>query len=820
MAIRFKFRSSVNFDSIDIEGRPSISVRDLRSKIVQHKNLHISQDLDLIFSDFVTGQVFDDDNFQISSGSSIIIKRVPAGSARSIFTGCINSAENSGVKDSNPIGVIASHCANVEVDDFDDFGVDLCPVPETSVFDCDLEIGNDDCIIGEKSNIEVPRCLEPFILRCQKLEASDLSEAIPKDMAHHGFEGDVSRTELKPKVDEHKKLEMVVNTNTPSLQNNDLSSELKCFLCDSFFKDAVMIPCCQHSFCEKCIRAVLVEKARCPKCYSTKCKVEDLLPNVSLRQAIDHFLESQIPISGSDNAFHGHAPDGESGIQAKEVSCAVSILQREPDFLHSSSETGQGSNQIIGESAYESLIGNNASDCATGSRINHLGSGKSFKSAPSSHRIKHGERDGNIHLSDFKYGSQDFLAVSDFQGENHPVNLPQSHKRDRADPTIKKKMGMQDNTAGGDKSYMEMGRHKKGGRTCYMCGSPDHFMRDCPASAIPHPMLQTGNAMFPRAMPGYVPYWNGTPMPHMRPFPNLYGNPGMMPFNATMAPGLSFAVPPYVASMYSGSPVFNNFRRAGNGVVGTSGECSPLEFLDFQDYGNRRKHSNENMERKQSRDDDDSDFGMPRRCNEKEKSHDNKSRRYSENSGYSEDSFPQRSQKKHGHDDDFHSGDETYEKSRHSSHGASARRPHHPERSSSGIEDEERHVYHHRSLKNYNERRELYDSDSSRGHHRSSDSSRRHHRKNKEKDVKRRVESDMKKNDHKHQKLHSGSGLQPSSSSDRKKQWGEDGSSHSSRHRKQNAEYVSHDRWQMFSGTDEEDCRKYSRGLHKRRRVH
>ena len=52
---------------------------------------------------------------------------------------------------------------------------------------------------------------------------------------------------------------------------------------------------------------MLIEKGRCPKCLSTKNKVEDLLPNVSLRQAIKHFLESQIQLRSSDNAF-GYAP--------------------------------------------------------------------------------------------------------------------------------------------------------------------------------------------------------------------------------------------------------------------------------------------------------------------------------------------------------------------------------------------------------------------------------------------------------------------------------------------------------------------------------
>lgn len=56
------------------------------------------------------------------------------------------------------------------------------------------------------------------------------------------------------------------------------------------------------------IHLALVQKARCPKCLSSKCKVQDLLPNVSLQQAIEHFLESQILSNGTENALHDYVP--------------------------------------------------------------------------------------------------------------------------------------------------------------------------------------------------------------------------------------------------------------------------------------------------------------------------------------------------------------------------------------------------------------------------------------------------------------------------------------------------------------------------------
>ncbi|KAL7187011.1 hypothetical protein ACSBR1_037141 [Camellia fascicularis] len=133
-------------------------------------------------------------------------------------------------------------------------------------------------------------------------EASDLSEAIPRGPNHNVTERNTSQTKVELNGEEPMKLEKMV-ANCPAVQNDDFPSELKCSLCNTFFKEAVMKPCCQHS-----IHAVLEEKAKCPKCYSSKCKVEDLLPNLSLRQAIEHFLESQILMSDADNALHKYAP--------------------------------------------------------------------------------------------------------------------------------------------------------------------------------------------------------------------------------------------------------------------------------------------------------------------------------------------------------------------------------------------------------------------------------------------------------------------------------------------------------------------------------
>lgn len=176
----------------------------------------------------------------------------------------------------------------------------------------------------------------------------------------------------------------------------------------------------------------LISKAKCPKCFSTKCGVEDLLPNVSLRQAIVPFLESQFITTGLDNDYQRYAPgrnffflpkklqpmlatllyltryaskttDGESGIQGKDVSCGVSVLHREPDLPHSPSGTGKGSNYIMPDSAYNLPFKTNLPS--------HSGANNLLKLPALSSKIKRTDTSGQQYPA----------AVEDFHGESQPV---------------------------------------------------------------------------------------------------------------------------------------------------------------------------------------------------------------------------------------------------------------------------------------------------------------------------------------------------------------------------------------------------------------
>eukprot|EP00897_Mesotaenium_endlicherianum_P003094 jgi/Mesen1/2812/ME000172S01968 len=129
-------------------------------------------------------------------------------------------------------------------------------------------------------------------------------------------------------------------------QVRELPPELKCPLCHGIFRDAVIIPCCGVSFCDSCIREELIAKGQCPHCGVSKYTNDDLLPNMSLRQAIESFKESQVAMAVDDllyrpAASQRHLPPSSSG-PAGSGAAGASSQPMPPSFgaLRQASEGG------------------------------------------------------------------------------------------------------------------------------------------------------------------------------------------------------------------------------------------------------------------------------------------------------------------------------------------------------------------------------------------------------------------------------------------------------------------------------------------------
>ncbi|KAL9230485.1 hypothetical protein vseg_005828 [Gypsophila vaccaria] len=306
MEIRFKFRSSPDFDTLDIGPMSSVSILELKSRIVSKKRLGSCLDFDLVFSDAVSGLEFTDENARISAGSSVIVRRVPATSKSKPSPSLWDldvAAGNIGSGDA--LNIAEPPILDFGVIETDDFGVDLCPPPAANIVDYQkLPFNN-----NEKKDSLARRCAAEVPVWGDKPGATLATQSYPK-----GFNVNERSTlpmHAKPITMEQTEMIRLGAINNTAMRRFEMPLELKCSLCALYLKEAVMIPCCQHSFCEKCIRLALIQNSRCPMCSSSKCKPEDLLPNLSLRQAIERFHLQ----NGLENDLDRYAPDSESGIQ-------------------------------------------------------------------------------------------------------------------------------------------------------------------------------------------------------------------------------------------------------------------------------------------------------------------------------------------------------------------------------------------------------------------------------------------------------------------------------------------------------------------------
>ncbi|KAK8505599.1 hypothetical protein V6N12_038338 [Hibiscus sabdariffa] len=111
----------------------------------------------------------------------------------------------------------------------------------------------------------------------------------------------------------------------------DLPPELHCPVCKEVMKDAVLTSkCCFTSFCDKCIRDLIISKSMCV-CGATNILADDLLPNKTLRDTINRILESGN--SSADNAG--------STFQVQDMESARGPQQKIPSPTTSAASKGE-----------------------------------------------------------------------------------------------------------------------------------------------------------------------------------------------------------------------------------------------------------------------------------------------------------------------------------------------------------------------------------------------------------------------------------------------------------------------------------------------
>lgn len=75
-SIHYKFRSSVDYDTLTFEG-PNISLKDLIDAIMLQKKIGKNSDFTLEVTNAQTKEVYQDQDFMVPRNTSVVVKRVP-----------------------------------------------------------------------------------------------------------------------------------------------------------------------------------------------------------------------------------------------------------------------------------------------------------------------------------------------------------------------------------------------------------------------------------------------------------------------------------------------------------------------------------------------------------------------------------------------------------------------------------------------------------------------------------------------------------------------------------------------------------------------
>ncbi|KAI3938641.1 hypothetical protein MKW92_012930 [Papaver armeniacum] len=146
---------------------------------------------------------------------------------------------------------------------------------------------------------------------------------IPKSMLAETADGSYalpggSVAVLKPNEVAFEKL--VEGIPTISRRVIDIPPELHCPMCKDVMRFAVLTSkCCFQSFCDGCIRGNIISKSMC-LCGARGILVDDLIPNKTIRDTIDRYIESGNTSSGNTK----------STISNEDVGCARSSLPKIP----------------------------------------------------------------------------------------------------------------------------------------------------------------------------------------------------------------------------------------------------------------------------------------------------------------------------------------------------------------------------------------------------------------------------------------------------------------------------------------------------------
>ncbi|CAH1967151.1 unnamed protein product [Acanthoscelides obtectus] len=304
MSVHYKFKSALEYDTVTFDGL-HISVKDLKNAIIQQKRIGKSTDFDLQVTNAQTKEVYQDENVLIPKNTSLLIARIPViAQKQKQWEGY--SGDNTPPAKLDEGGPITKATDLSSLDAPEDDKIKAMMSQSTQ----DYDPSNYQKIRGANQMGPVPpnyKCYKchqgghwikdcTFSLGPDPIEIKK-STGIPKSFMVPVDGPQVPGAMMTPNGQyavpllDHQAYNQMVPPAPAAEPKPEIPEDLICSICNDLLTDAVMIPCCGNSFCDECIRSVLLESEdhECPDCHEKDISPDTLIPNRFIRTSVGKF---------------------------------------------------------------------------------------------------------------------------------------------------------------------------------------------------------------------------------------------------------------------------------------------------------------------------------------------------------------------------------------------------------------------------------------------------------------------------------------------------------------------------------------------------
>ncbi|XP_059155173.1 E3 ubiquitin-protein ligase RBBP6-like [Physella acuta] len=317
--IHYKFKSSLDYDSVTFDGL-HLSLADLKKAISQKKRLKPGE-FELEVTNAQTGDVYKKNDELIAKNTSVIVSRVP------ITKTTASSTQKSWEAFKQECAKVKEKERQMTLEKLKQTP-DLASAPASEIdkikavidqstkgFEQSSFLGKHQTGVphdtyvcrrcGQKghyvtncpNSIPEDRIIEPRYKRTTGIPSTMLT--IVDDplhpgalLTHHGQFAVPTVDVLGYRETKKERPPFLPGEKQPEPEKRKIPQELLCHICEDLCVDAAIAPCCGTSFCDECLREVLLESDdhQCPSCKETNVSPDRIVANRSMRLAVTNFL--------------------------------------------------------------------------------------------------------------------------------------------------------------------------------------------------------------------------------------------------------------------------------------------------------------------------------------------------------------------------------------------------------------------------------------------------------------------------------------------------------------------------------------------------